>query len=165
MCCCRYREVTFANRWTRKLASLLLVLWGLCAVGCGLATNFKQLKSCVFLGVAESGVFRRPWSCSPITSSERARAKPIEPMHAARCGGFGATHRIRLFGKWGWNRCSSLRESRLSGCLWCTSSAIGRVRRAGFREENSNTEKTRCGESLDVAKQDRSVAFRQPASS
>src|ERR1043165_7912860 len=48
-----------ANRWSpKKLVSILLVLWGFCAVGCGLATTFTQFEVMRFLlGVAESGVF------------------------------------------------------------------------------------------------------------
>src|SRR4051812_31277035 len=48
-----------ASRWSaRKLVSLLLVAWGVCAVGCGLAQTFRQFEVMRFLlGVAESGVF------------------------------------------------------------------------------------------------------------
>src|SRR3954465_306573 len=48
-----------ANRWSAKrLISILLVLWGIAAVGCGLASNFAQFQMMRFLlGVAESGVF------------------------------------------------------------------------------------------------------------
>src|ERR1043165_2427369 len=48
-----------ANRWSAKrLVGILLVLWGICAVGCGLVTSYKQFAVMRFLlGVAESGVF------------------------------------------------------------------------------------------------------------
>jgi sugar phosphate permease len=48
-----------ATRWSpRKLVSILLVLWGACAVGCGLVNTVGQFKLMRFLlGVAESGVF------------------------------------------------------------------------------------------------------------
>lgn len=48
-----------ASRWSaRKVISLLLVTWGACAVGCGLAQTFRQFEVMRFLlGVAESGVF------------------------------------------------------------------------------------------------------------
>jgi len=48
-----------ANHWSaRKLVSILLVLWGVCAIGCGLVSNFTQFSVMRFLlGVAESGVF------------------------------------------------------------------------------------------------------------
>jgi MFS family permease len=48
-----------ATRWSaRKVISLFLVLWGVCAVGCGLSHTFRQFEVMrFFLGVAESGVF------------------------------------------------------------------------------------------------------------
>jgi MFS family permease len=48
-----------ASRWSaKKLVSMLLVLWGMCAVGCGLASSFRAFEVTRFLlGVAESGVF------------------------------------------------------------------------------------------------------------
>src|SRR6516162_3804221 len=48
-----------ASHWSaRKVISLLLILWGLCAVGCGLSRTFGQFQMMRFLlGVAESGVF------------------------------------------------------------------------------------------------------------
>ncbi|HWX20304.1 MAG TPA: MFS transporter [Candidatus Binatia bacterium] len=49
----------WATRWgARKIVSVFLVSWGLCAVGCGLAHTFRQFEVMRFLlGVAESGVF------------------------------------------------------------------------------------------------------------
>ncbi len=49
----------WATRWgARKVVSLFLVAWGLCAVGCGLSHTFRQFEVTRFLlGVAESGVF------------------------------------------------------------------------------------------------------------
>src|SRR5438552_6742441 len=49
----------WAARWSaRKIISIFLVSWGICAVGCGLAHTFTQfLIMRVFLGVAESGVY------------------------------------------------------------------------------------------------------------
>jgi MFS family permease len=48
-----------ASHWSaRKVISLFLILWGLCAVGCGLSRTFGQFQMMRFLlGVAESGVF------------------------------------------------------------------------------------------------------------
>jgi MFS family permease len=48
-----------ASRWSaRKIISLCLVGWGVCAVGCGLAQTFRQFEVArFFLGMAESGVF------------------------------------------------------------------------------------------------------------
>jgi len=49
----------WATRWgARKVVSLCLVAWGVCAVGCGLSHTFQQFEVMRFLlGVAESGVF------------------------------------------------------------------------------------------------------------
>ena len=34
-----------ASRWSpKKLVSIFLVLWGMCAVGCGLVSNFRQFE-------------------------------------------------------------------------------------------------------------------------
>jgi MFS family permease len=48
-----------ASRWSpRKLVSIFLVFWGLCAIGCGLVANVTQFEVMRFaLGVAESGVY------------------------------------------------------------------------------------------------------------
>src|ERR1700722_5299438 len=48
-----------ASHWSaKKLISVLLVCWGICAVGCGLAQTFTQFEVMRFLlGMAESGVF------------------------------------------------------------------------------------------------------------
>lgn len=49
----------WAARWSpRKLISILLVCWGICAAGCGLVRTFHQFEAMrFFLGVAESAVF------------------------------------------------------------------------------------------------------------
>src|SRR5438874_11178712 len=48
-----------ANHWSaKKFVSILLVLWGVAAVGCGLVSTYKQFEVMRFLlGVAESGVY------------------------------------------------------------------------------------------------------------
>lgn len=48
-----------ANKWSaKKVVGILLVLWGICAVGCGLVKTYRQFAVMRFmLGVAESGVF------------------------------------------------------------------------------------------------------------
>lgn len=67
-----------ANHWSaKKLVAILLVLWGVCAVGCGLAKTFQQFEVMRFLlGVAESGVY--PATLVMLASwfprAERARA-------------------------------------------------------------------------------------------
>src|SRR6266403_2335437 len=49
----------WATRWSaRKVISLCLIGWGICAVACGLAQTFRQFEAArVLLGVAESGVY------------------------------------------------------------------------------------------------------------
>jgi MFS family permease len=48
-----------AERWSAKwLISIMLVAWGLCAIGCGLAQNWHQLAAMrLMLGVAEGSVY------------------------------------------------------------------------------------------------------------
>jgi MFS family permease len=48
-----------ASHWSaRKVISLFLIGWGICAVGCGLSKTFRHFEAMRFLlGVAESGVF------------------------------------------------------------------------------------------------------------
>ena len=67
-----------AKHWSaKKFISVLLVVWGLCAVGCGLARNYRELLLLrLLLGIAESGVYPATlillshW----FSRSERARA-------------------------------------------------------------------------------------------
>src|SRR5207249_2097894 len=95
-----------ASRWSaRKVIAILLVLWGICAVGCGLVTTFRQFEVMRFLlGVAESGVFPATlvllahW----FPRAERARAnaywnlcQPLAVAGAAPITG-------ALLGTWGW---------------------------------------------------------------
>ena len=98
----------WANRWSaRKIISIFLICWGICAVGCGLARTFRQFEIMrFFLGVAESGVF-------PATSvllanwfprSERARAngywnlcQPLAIVGSAPLTGW-------LLGVYGWQK-------------------------------------------------------------
>src|SRR5882672_7637219 len=67
-----------ASHWSaRKVISIFLIAWGVCAVGCGLAKTFRQFEVMRFLlGVAESGVF--PATTVLLANwfprSERARA-------------------------------------------------------------------------------------------
>ena len=48
-----------ASHWSTKwFVSILLVLWGCCAVGCGLVRTWQQLRAMrLLLGVAESGMY------------------------------------------------------------------------------------------------------------
>ncbi|HKW27924.1 MAG TPA: MFS transporter [Verrucomicrobiae bacterium] len=67
-----------AGRWSpKKLISLFLVFWGICAVGCGLVSSFREFAVMRFmLGMAESGVY--PTMLVMLANwfprSERARA-------------------------------------------------------------------------------------------
>jgi MFS family permease len=67
-----------ATRWSaRKLISISLVVWGLCAVGCGLVQTYQQFAVArFFLGVAESAVFPAMMVllASWFPRAERARA-------------------------------------------------------------------------------------------
>src|SRR5437763_8386316 len=95
-----------ASHWSvRKLVSIFLVAWGLCAVGCGLVHTAAQFRFMRFLlGVAESGVFPATlvllahW----FPRNERARAnaywnlcQPLAVAGAAPITG-------ALLGAWGW---------------------------------------------------------------
>jgi MFS family permease len=98
----------WAARWSaRKLISLLLVSWGICAAGCGLAQTFRQFEVMRFLlGVAESGVF--PATLVLLANwfprAERARAnaywtlcQPLAVAGTAPLTGW-------LLGAYGWQR-------------------------------------------------------------
>jgi MFS family permease len=95
-----------ANRWSaKKVIMILLVFWGLCAIGCGLVRTYEQLVVMrVLLGVAESGVF--PATLVLLANwfprSERARAnaywnlcQPLAVAGSAPITGW-------LLGSWGW---------------------------------------------------------------
>ncbi len=96
----------FASRWSaRKLISLCLVAWGLCAAGCGWARTYGQFEVMrFFLGVAESAVF--PATLVLLSQwfprAERARAnngwllcQPLAVAGSAPVTGW-------LLGKYGW---------------------------------------------------------------
>ena len=95
-----------ASRWSaKKLISLCLIFWGVCAVGCGLAKTFYQFEIARFLlGVSESSVFPATlvllahW----FPSTERARAnalwnlcQPLAVVASAPITGW-------LLGAYGW---------------------------------------------------------------
>lgn len=95
-----------AGKWSaKKLVSLCLIFWGVCAVGCGLAKTFYQFEAARFLlGVSESCVFPATvvllahW----FPSAERARAnafwnlcQPLAVVVSAPVTGW-------LLGAYGW---------------------------------------------------------------
>jgi MFS family permease len=97
-----------ASRWSaKKLIAILLVLWGICAVGCGMVTTFRGFEIMRFLlGVAESGVFPATLvllaNWFPRTERARANAywnlcQPIAVAVSAPITGW-------LLGTWGWQR-------------------------------------------------------------
>lgn len=95
-----------AGRWSaKKLVSLCLVFWGVCAAGCGLAKSFHQFEvTRFFLGMAESSVFPATlvllahW----FPSAERARASAYwnlcQPLAVAASAPFTGW----LLGAYGW---------------------------------------------------------------
>ena len=98
----------WASQWSaRKIISIFLVTWGLCAIGCGFAHTFTQFEVArFFLGVAESGVF--PATLVLLANwfprSERARANAYwnlcQPLAVAASAPFTGW----LLGVYGWQR-------------------------------------------------------------
>lgn len=97
-----------ASRWSaRKVISLCLIAWGLCAMACGLARTFREFEAIrFFLGVAESAVF--PATLVLLANwfprSERARAnagwqlyQPLAVVTSAPLSGW-------LLGAYGWQQ-------------------------------------------------------------
>jgi MFS family permease len=95
-----------ASRWSaRKVISLCLFAWGLCAMSCGLARTFREFEVIrFFLGVAESAVF--PATLVLLANwfprAERARAnagwqlyQPLAVVCSAPLSGW-------LLGAYGW---------------------------------------------------------------
>jgi len=97
-----------ASHWSaKKVISLFLVFWGLCAVGCGLSRTFRQFEVMrFFLGVAESGVF--PATTVLLANwfprGERARANAYwnlcQPLAVAGSAPFTGW----LLGAYGWQQ-------------------------------------------------------------
>lgn len=98
----------WATRWgARKIVSLFLVCWGLCAVGCGLAQTFRQFEVMRFLlGVAESGVF--PAALVLLANwfprSERARANAYWNLCQPLAVAGSAPVTTWLLGKYDWHQ-------------------------------------------------------------
>lgn len=95
-----------ASRWSaRKLVSIFLIFWGICAVGCGLVTNVSQFRLMRFLlGVAESGVF--PATLVLLANwfprRERARANAYWNLCQPLAVAGAAPVTAALLGVWGW---------------------------------------------------------------
>ena len=98
----------WAARWSpRKIISLFLIAWGLCAIGCGLAHTFRQFEVMRFLlGVAESGVF--PATLVLLANwfprSERARANAYWTLCQPLAVAGSAPSTGWLLGAYGWQK-------------------------------------------------------------
>jgi MFS family permease len=98
----------WATAWSaRKVISLFLIAWGVCAIGCGLARSFRQFEVTRFLlGVAESGVFPATMVllANWFPRSERARANAYwtlcQPLAVAASAPFTGW----LLGAYGWQQ-------------------------------------------------------------
>jgi MFS family permease len=98
----------WATRWSaRKVISLFLIAWGICAVACGLSRSFRQFEVARFLlDVAESGVF--PATLVLLANwfprSERARANAYwnlcQPLAVAASAPFTGW----LLGAYSWQK-------------------------------------------------------------
>ena len=110
----------FASRWSaRKVISLCLVAWGLCAVGCGFSHSFRQFEVMrFFLGVAESAVF--PATLVLLANwfprAERARANngciaAAQNRSGGRCGR-GRIDRCQRCDSGAGSRCGRRRRRR-----------------------------------------------------
>jgi sugar phosphate permease len=95
-----------ASHWSaRRIVSLFLVAWGVCAVGCGLVTGVAQFKIMRFLlGMAESGVF--PATLVLLSNwfprAERARANAYWNLCQPLAVAGAAPVTSALLGVWGW---------------------------------------------------------------
>jgi MFS family permease len=97
-----------ASRWSpRKIISLFLVGWGICAVGCGMSRTFREFEMMRFLlGVAESGVF--PATLVLLSNwfprSERARANAYWNLCQPLAVAGSAPITSWLLGIYGWKQ-------------------------------------------------------------
>ena len=97
-----------ASYWSaRKVISLCLIGWGICAIGCGLSQTFRQFEVMrFFLGVAESAVFPAMLVllANWFSRAERARANACwllcQPLAIAGSAPFTGW----LLGAYGWQQ-------------------------------------------------------------
>src|SRR5882724_13625689 len=96
----------WASHWSpKKLISILLVAWGICAVGCGLTRTCGQFQAMrFFLGAAESAVF--PATTVLLANwfprAERARANGYWNLSQPLAVVGSAPTTAMLLGYWGW---------------------------------------------------------------
>jgi MFS family permease len=97
-----------ASRWSaRKVISIFLVGWGICAVGCGLSHSFRHFEVMRFmLGVAESGVFPATTVllANWFPSNERARANAYWNLCQPLAVAGSAPITSWLLGRYGWQQ-------------------------------------------------------------
>src|SRR5229473_7285270 len=97
-----------ANRWSaKKLVSILLVLWGICATGSGLVSSFSEYAVMRFLlGVAESGVFPATLVllANWFAGSDRARANAYWNLCQPLAVAGSAPITSWLLGKYNWHQ-------------------------------------------------------------
>jgi MFS family permease len=97
-----------ASHWSaRKVISLFLIFWGICAVGCGLSQTFRHFEVMrFFLGVAESGVF--PATTVLLANwfprGERARANAYWNLCQPLAVAGSAPITSLLLGGYGWQK-------------------------------------------------------------
>lgn len=97
-----------ASHWSaRKVISIFLVGWGICAMGCGLSHTFRQFEFMRFLlGVAESGVY--PATIVLLANwfprSERARANAYWNLCQPLAVAGSAPITSWLLGSYGWQQ-------------------------------------------------------------
>lgn len=97
-----------ASHWSaRKVISMFLVGWGICAVGCGLSHTFRQFEVMRFLlGVAESGVY--PATIVLLANwfprTERARANACWNLCQPLAVAGSAPITSWLLGAYGWQQ-------------------------------------------------------------
>jgi len=98
----------WASHWSpKKLISILLVAWGICAVGCGLTRTSGQFQAMrFFLGAAESAVF--PATTVLLANwfprAERARANGYWNLCQPLAVVGSAPITAMLLGYWGWQK-------------------------------------------------------------
>ena len=96
-----------ALRWSaRKVVSLCLIGWGICAVGCGLSQTFGQFATMRFLlGMMESGVYPATivllYNWFP--RAERARATAYWNLCQPLAVACSAPITVMLIGRFHWN--------------------------------------------------------------
>jgi MFS family permease len=97
-----------ASHWSaRKVIALSLLAWGVCAIGCGFAHNYRQFEWMRFcLGAAESAVFPAMLVllANWFSRHERARANSLWLLCQPLAVAGSAPITGWLLGGWGWQR-------------------------------------------------------------